>query len=92
VGLAQYTLRQYDEAEGSFEAVRAADPYRLQCMDTYSNILYVKVSACAWLRVCMTVSSVFLMFCLAGVGGTVGRCELPRTCAIGSWRYHCSFS
>jgi hypothetical protein len=43
VGLAQYTLRQYDEAEASFEAVRAADPYRLQCMDTYSNILYVKV-------------------------------------------------
>lgn len=43
MGLAQYTLRQYDEAEASFEAVRAADPYRLQCMDTYSNILYVKV-------------------------------------------------
>jgi hypothetical protein len=43
VGLAQYTLRQYDTAEASFEAVRARDPYRLSCMDTYSNILYVKV-------------------------------------------------
>jgi hypothetical protein len=43
VGLAQYTLRQYDAAEASFEAVRARDPYRLSCMDTYSNILYVKV-------------------------------------------------
>lgn len=43
VGLAQYTLRQYDAAEASFEAVRHRDPYRLACMDTYSNILYVKV-------------------------------------------------
>lgn len=43
MGLAQYTLRQYDAAEGTFEAARSLDPYRLQHMDTYSNILYVKV-------------------------------------------------
>ena len=42
VGLAQYCLRRYDEAEGSFELLREQDPYRLQSLDTYSNILYVK--------------------------------------------------
>lgn len=43
MGLAQYTLRQYDEAEATFETARSLDPYRLTHMDTYSNILYVKV-------------------------------------------------
>lgn len=43
VGLAQYTLRLYDAAEATFEAAREQDPYRLAHMDTYSNILYVKV-------------------------------------------------
>jgi anaphase-promoting complex subunit 8 len=42
VGLAYYSLRQYDEAEASFGLVRSMDPYRLLSMDTYSNILYVK--------------------------------------------------
>lgn len=42
MGLAQYTLRQYDEAEATFETARSLDPYRLAHMDTYSNILYVK--------------------------------------------------
>lgn len=50
VGLAQYTQRQYDAAEESFEGVRQRDPYRLACMDTYSNILYVKVRACISVR------------------------------------------
>jgi hypothetical protein len=61
VGLAQYTLRQYDAAETSFEAVRARDPYRLSCMDTYSNILYVKVRV-------LSVASLFLILCAGGCG------------------------
>jgi hypothetical protein len=63
VGLAQYTLRQYDEAEGSFEAVRAADPYRLQCMDTFSNILYVKVRGTGLLGAGCLVLSVLARGC-----------------------------
>lgn len=42
IGLARYTLRQYDDAEAAFSGIRTLDPYRLQGMDTYSNILYVK--------------------------------------------------
>ena len=42
VGLAYYSLRQYDDAEASFGLVRSMDPFRLLSMDTYSNILYVK--------------------------------------------------
>jgi len=40
--LALYCMREYDAAEGVFESARAADPYCLQHIDTYSNILYVK--------------------------------------------------
>ena len=36
-----YNLRQFDEARLLFERVRAADPARLEDVDTYSNILYV---------------------------------------------------
>jgi anaphase-promoting complex subunit 8 len=39
---AHYSLRNYDEAAGLFEELLAADPHRLEGMDTYSNILYVK--------------------------------------------------
>ena len=37
-----YLERQYDEAEALFEEVLQRDPYRLEQMDAYSNILYVK--------------------------------------------------
>mmetsp|Transcript_16313 Transcript_16313/g.31650 ORF Transcript_16313/g.31650 Transcript_16313/m.31650 type:complete len:616 (-) Transcript_16313:247-2094(-) len=40
--LAQYNLRNFDEAQEHFEVLIARDPHRLQNMDTYSNILYVK--------------------------------------------------
>ena len=40
--LGMYCLRDYDAAESSFEAARTADPYCLDHIDTYSNILYVK--------------------------------------------------
>lgn len=42
IALAQYTLRDYDQAQETFELVRHQDPYRLDNIDTYSNILYVK--------------------------------------------------
>jgi len=40
--LAQYNLRNFDEAQGFFETLIEKDPHRLTNMDTYSNILYVK--------------------------------------------------
>uniref|UniRef100_A0A7S2WAH8 Cdc23 domain-containing protein n=1 Tax=Mucochytrium quahogii TaxID=96639 RepID=A0A7S2WAH8_9STRA len=40
--LAQYSLRNFDEAQELFESLTEFDPHRLQNMDTYSNILYVK--------------------------------------------------
>jgi anaphase-promoting complex subunit 8 len=36
-----YLERQYDDAERLFEEVLRRDPYRLEHMDAYSNILYV---------------------------------------------------
>jgi anaphase-promoting complex subunit 8 len=40
--LAYYALRDYDRAQIIFESIRNRDPYRLQHLETYSNILYVK--------------------------------------------------
>lgn len=40
--LAYYCLRDYDRAQYWFEATRDNDPHRLEHVDTYSNILYVK--------------------------------------------------
>eukprot|EP00897_Mesotaenium_endlicherianum_P009716 jgi/Mesen1/8773/ME000524S08071 len=37
-----YNLRDFDEAQALFERLLAADPYRVDGLDTYSNILYVK--------------------------------------------------
>eukprot|EP01038_Epipyxis_sp_PR26KG_P006178 gene6178-8509_t len=42
VGLAHYSLRDYDKAQEYFELIRDSDPYRLAHIDIYSNILYVK--------------------------------------------------
>lgn len=39
---AHYNLRDFDEAEAIFEELLRLDPYRIDGMDTYSNILYVK--------------------------------------------------
>lgn len=39
---AHYNLREFDEAESLFEELLRTDPYRIEGMDTYSNILYVK--------------------------------------------------
>jgi anaphase-promoting complex subunit 8 len=41
IAVAHYTQRMYDQAEECFVQLRAKDPYRIQHMDTYSNILYV---------------------------------------------------
>jgi len=40
--MANYNLREYDTAEAIFEKLEKKEPYRLDNMDTYSNILYVK--------------------------------------------------
>ena len=40
--LGYYCLREYDAAETEFETARGFDPYCLDHIDTYSNILYVK--------------------------------------------------
>ena len=39
---AQYNLREFDEAEEMFERVIQVDPHRIEGIDAYSNILYVK--------------------------------------------------
>eukprot|EP00899_Mesostigma_viride_P012992 jgi/Mesvir1/21694/Mv04114-RA.1 len=44
VATAQYHLRDFDEAQAGFEALLRSDPHRLEGLDTYSNILYVKES------------------------------------------------
>jgi anaphase-promoting complex subunit 8 len=42
--VAEYNQRNFDQAQETFKEVQAIDPFRLQNMDTYSNILYVKES------------------------------------------------
>ncbi|CAI5536521.1 unnamed protein product, partial [Closterium sp. Naga37s-1] len=39
---AHYNLRDFDSAEAVFTELTSVDPYRLEAMDTFSNILYVK--------------------------------------------------
>ena len=40
--LSHYLHQHYDEAEAILAHLHSTHPYRLTCMDTYSNILYVK--------------------------------------------------
>lgn len=42
IALSYYTQRDYNMAQQCFESSRDHDPYRLEHIDTYSNILYVK--------------------------------------------------
>uniref|UniRef100_A0A7S3STY6 Cdc23 domain-containing protein n=1 Tax=Emiliania huxleyi TaxID=2903 RepID=A0A7S3STY6_EMIHU len=42
LALARYNLRDFEEAQQRFEELLAEDPYRLDGVDTYSNILYVR--------------------------------------------------
>ncbi|KAL8280147.1 hypothetical protein RQP46_007477 [Phenoliferia psychrophenolica] len=39
--LIHYHIREFDEAAAYFAALRESDPYRIEDIDTYSNILYV---------------------------------------------------
>jgi anaphase-promoting complex subunit 8 len=39
---ALYGSRSFDDAKDIFEELRVADPYRIENMDTFSNILYLK--------------------------------------------------
>ena len=45
MAVGHYNMREFDRAQSIFEDVYRADPYRLEGMDTYSNILYVKESS-----------------------------------------------
>ncbi|KAJ8599760.1 hypothetical protein CTAYLR_003403 [Chrysophaeum taylorii] len=40
--LAHYARRDFEAAQERFETLRAADPFRLEQLDIYSNVLYVK--------------------------------------------------
>lgn len=40
--LAHYARRDFENAQSCFERLRAADPHRLEHLDIYSNVLYVK--------------------------------------------------
>eukprot|EP00742_Colponemidia_sp_Colp-10_P007638 GILJ01008232.1.p1 GENE.GILJ01008232.1~~GILJ01008232.1.p1 ORF type:complete len:550 (-),score=76.95 GILJ01008232.1:140-1789(-) len=42
--IAHYNLREFDDSKEVFESIRKLDPYRLENMDTFSNILYVEES------------------------------------------------
>ncbi|KAL6005085.1 anaphase-promoting complex component apc8 [Asimina triloba] len=42
IATAQYSLRELDEAEVLFEELLRNDPYRVDSMDVYSNVLYAK--------------------------------------------------
>ncbi len=42
LAIVRYNLREVDEAIALFTAIRSADPFRLDAMDIYSNLLYVK--------------------------------------------------
>ncbi|DAZ98338.1 TPA: hypothetical protein N0F65_007145 [Lagenidium giganteum] len=37
-----YHMRDFDQAQEHFEALALVDPYRVETMDVYSNVLYVK--------------------------------------------------
>ena len=42
MALAHYNMRDFTEAQEAFERILQHDPFRLDNMDTYSNILYVQ--------------------------------------------------
>ncbi|XP_065876554.1 anaphase-promoting complex subunit 8 isoform X1 [Euphorbia lathyris] len=42
IAKAQYSLREFDQVEVIFEELLRNDPYRVEDMDTYSNVLYAK--------------------------------------------------
>ncbi|CAA7396820.1 unnamed protein product [Spirodela intermedia] len=44
IATAKYSLRDFDEAEIIFEELLRIDPYRVDSMDIYSNLLYAKES------------------------------------------------
>jgi len=47
VCVAQYNERSFEDAASGFEAIVAKDPFRLESLDVYSNILYVTEEAAA---------------------------------------------
>lgn len=44
IAKAQYSLREFDQVEAIFEELLRNDPYRVEDMDMYSNVLYAKES------------------------------------------------
>jgi anaphase-promoting complex subunit 8 len=63
--VAYYSQRLYDQAESCFEVVRNKDPFRLQHVDTYSNILYVKEKAAELSYLAHSIVEVRHLACLS---------------------------
>ena len=42
VALCHYIMRDYEKAQTLFEDARESDPHRIEHLDAYSNILYVR--------------------------------------------------
>ena len=42
MALSHYCLRDYEKAQNVFEQARETDPHRIEHLDAYSNILYVR--------------------------------------------------
>ncbi|KEH43881.1 putative acetyltransferase A, auxiliary subunit [Medicago truncatula] len=42
IAKAQYSLKEFDQVEAIFEELLRIDPYRVEDMDMYSNVLYAK--------------------------------------------------
>jgi len=40
--LTSYHMRDFDQSQDQFERLASADPHRMEHMDVYSNVLYVK--------------------------------------------------
>ncbi|KAF3796278.1 Anaphase-promoting complex subunit 8 [Nymphaea thermarum] len=47
IATAQYSLSEFDEAHAIFDDLLKNDPYRVDTMDVYSNVLYAKESCSA---------------------------------------------
>lgn len=50
LAMARYNTQEYDAAEELFEDVLENDPYRLEGLDSYSNILFVKADSASLSR------------------------------------------
>jgi anaphase-promoting complex subunit 8 len=55
-------MREFDNAEIMFETIREKDPYRMDHIDAYSNVLYVKEKKSELSFLAHSIFNVFLFF------------------------------